>query len=57
MNPQELPMCCRQCAHKQSQYLYPAWSHRCTKANPMIDGCKWKTQRTHTEVRNERQDY
>jgi len=24
-----LPMCCRACAHKQIQYLYPAWTHRC----------------------------
>lgn len=53
----ELPMCCRACAHKQSQYLYPAWTHRCTKARPMVEGCRWKTPRTHTEPRNERQDY
>ena len=23
MTLQELPLCCRQCVHKQSQYLYP----------------------------------
>ena len=39
----ELPLCCRQCAHKQSQYLYPSWSHRCTKMKPMVENCRWKT--------------
>ena len=53
----ELPMCCRSCAHKQSQYLYPAWTHRCAKNRPMVEGCRWKTPRTHSEVRNERKDY
>ena len=57
MNPQELPLCCRQCAHKQSQYLYPIWTHRCAKAKPMVDACKWKTAHRTSEVRNERKDY
>ena len=57
MSADELPMCCRACAHKQSQYLYPAWTHRCAKNKPMVDGCRWKTPRTTTELRNERQDY
>ena len=26
MSYQELPMACRQCAHRHSQYIYPAWS-------------------------------
>ena len=34
----ELPLCCRQCVHKQSLYLYPSWSHRCTKLKPMVEG-------------------
>lgn len=53
----ELPMCCRACAHKQSQYLYPAWTHRCGKGKPMVEDCRWKTARATTEPRNERQDY
>ena len=59
MTPQELPLCCRQCAHKQSQYLYPSWSHRCIKMRPMVEGCRWKTERSLTlrEGRNERKDY
>jgi hypothetical protein len=57
MSADELPMYCRACAHKQSQYLYPAWTHRCTKAKPMVEGCRWKTPRTHSEVRNERKFY
>jgi hypothetical protein len=57
MAADELPMCCRSCAHKQSQYLYPAWTHWCAKNKPMVEGCRWKTPRTHSEVRNERKDY
>lgn len=57
MSADELPMCCRSCAHKQSQYLYPAWTHRCGKARPMVEDCRWKTARATTEPRNERQDY
>ena len=53
----ELPMCCRSCAHRMSQYLYPAWTHRCAKAKPMVDACKWKTAHRTSEVRNERKDY
>ena len=55
MNQQELPLCCRQCAHKQSQYIYPSWSHRCVKMKPMVENCRWKTG--HREPRNGRQDY
>lgn len=55
MSPQELPLCCRQCTHKQSQYLYQSWNHRCTKMKPMVEDCRWKTG--HREPRNERQDY
>lgn len=57
MAADELPMCCRSCAHKQSQYLYPAWTHRCTKAKPMVESCKWKAAHHTSEVRNERKDY
>ena len=55
----DLPMCCRTCAHKQSQYLYPAWSHRCARAKPMVEGCRWKTGRSMTlrETRDERKDH
>jgi len=55
MSPQELPLCCRQCVHKQSQHIYPSWSHRCLKSRPMVENCRWKTG--HREPRNERKDY
>lgn len=45
MSYQDLPMACRQCAHRSSQYMYPAWSHKCLKVQPMVEGCKWKTAR------------
>ena len=45
MSYQELPMACRQCANRISQYLYPAWSHKCAKGKPMVDGCRWKQGR------------
>lgn len=38
-------MACRQCAHRHSQYLYPTWSHKCLKTQPMVDGCRWKQAR------------
>jgi len=54
MTPSDLPMCCRQCAERQSQYLYPDWSHRCLKNKPMVENCRWKTP--HRELRNERDE-
>ena len=45
MSYQELPMSCRQCAHRMSQYLYPSWSHRCLQVKPMVEACRWKTAR------------
>ena len=54
MTPQELPLCCRQCVHKQSQYLYPSWSHRCMKTKPMVEGCNWKQARHLNFAENER---
>ena len=53
----ELPMCCRRCAHRMSQYRYPSWTHRCAKAKQMVESCKWKTPHHTSEARNERKDY
>lgn len=55
----ELPMCCRRCASKQSAYTYPAWTHTCLKHKPMQEGCAWRTDRRISlkEERNERKDY
>lgn len=53
----ELPMCCRTCAERQSQYMFPAWDHTCLKHKPMQEGCRWKRARTTTlEEANERRD-
>ena len=54
MSYQELPMSCRQCAHRHSQYIYPAWSHKCLKVKPMVEGCNWKTARHPNFEENER---
>lgn len=54
MSYQELPLVCRQCMHRISQYLYPAWAHKCAKAKPMIEGCKWKQVRHINFEENER---
>ena len=44
----DLPMCCRACRHKQSEYQFPlAWTHRCLRLKPMIDDCRWRAP--HTE--------
>ena len=55
----ELPMCCRTCAHKRSTYQFPSWTHQCLRLKPMVERCRWKTPRnlTEREMRNERQDY
>lgn len=45
MSYQDLPVKCRQCSHRQSQYIYPAWSHRCLKAKPMTEECAWQEPR------------
>lgn len=45
MSYDELPMSCRQCAHRHSQYIYPSWSHKRLKVKPMTEGCKWKAAR------------
>lgn len=45
MSYQELPMACRQCEQRKSQYLYPAWTHGCLISKPMVEGCRWKTAR------------
>ena len=45
MSYAELPMCCRQCAHRHSQYVFPSWTHKCLKTQPMSEGCKWKVAR------------
>ena len=42
---QDLPMCCRQCGQRKSQYLHPTWTHGCLKGKPMIEGCQWKQAR------------
>ncbi len=54
MSYQELPMVCRQCAHRHSQYVYPSWSHKCLKVKPMIEGCNWKQARHPNFAENER---
>ena len=54
MSYQELPMSCRQCAHRISQYLYPSWAHKCAKTKPMVDPCKWKAARHPNFEENER---
>jgi len=54
MSYQELPMCCRQCANRESQYVFPAWDHKCLKHKPMIDGCRWKSARHLNFKENER---
>ena len=54
MSYQELPMSCRQCAHRHSQYIYPAWSHKCLKTKPMVEGCNWKQARHPNFEENER---
>ena len=59
MSYQDLPMCCRTCANRQSQYLYPSWTHRCTRAKPMVENCQWKQPRhPNLEIENnERKDH
>ena len=47
-------MACRQCAHRHSQYIYPAWSHKCLKTKPMVEGCNWKQARHLNFAENER---
>ena len=54
MSYQELPMACRQCAHRISQYIYPSWSHKCGKVKPMVEGCNWKQARHINFEENER---
>jgi hypothetical protein len=56
---EELPMCCRRCASKESAFVYPAWTHKCLKAKPMVEGCRWRSDRRLTlkEERNERPNY
>ena len=44
----ELPMCCRTCAERQSQYVFPSWTHGCLKKQAMVEGCRWKRVRTLT---------
>lgn len=45
MSYAELPMCCRQCAHRISQYLFPSWTHKCARTKPMIEHCAWRQSR------------
>lgn len=45
MSYADLPLSCRQCGHRESKYLYPAWTHSCLKGKPMVDGCNWKQAR------------
>lgn len=45
MSYTELPMCCRQCAHRISQYLFPSWTHKCARTKPMIEHCAWRQSR------------
>ena len=54
MSYQELPMSCRQGAHRHSQYIYPSWSHKCLKVKPMVEGCNWKQARHPNFEENER---
>ena len=54
MSYTELPMACRQCAHRHSQYIYPSWSHKRLKAKPMVEGCAWKQARHINFAENER---
>ena len=53
---EELPMCCRRCASKESAFVYPAWTHKCLKAKPMVEGCRWRSDRRLTlkEERNQK---
>ena len=55
----DLPTCCQCCASRQSAFVYPAWTHSCLKSKPMVEDCRWKSNRrlTFKEERNERQDY
>ena len=54
MSYQELPIACRTCAQRKSQYLYPSWTHDCLISKPMVEGCNWKQARHPNFEENER---
>ena len=54
MSYQELPIACRQCAQRHSQYINPSWSHKCLKVTPMVEGCDWQQDRHPNPAEHER---